>query len=65
MKWVIDRFEGADAVLEDKDGSVLNVSRTLLPKEAREGDVLRIEVDEEETASREKVLREKMNRLFH
>ena len=39
MRAVIDRFEGEFAVMEFADG-YKNISRQMLPDEAREGDVL-------------------------
>lgn len=58
MFGVIDRFEGKMAVIEMYSGEVINIERTQLPVEAKEGDVLRIEetiaVDEEETKKRRK-----------
>ena len=43
MTYVIDRFEGAVAVLEGEDGTLLSVARALLPAEAAESDVVRFE----------------------
>ncbi len=40
MKYVIDRFEGGIAVLEDENGRFSDVDRTKLPKNAGEGDVI-------------------------
>lgn len=58
MFGVIDRFEGKMAVIEMYSGEVINIERTQLPAEAKEGDVLKIEetiaVDEEETKKRRK-----------
>ncbi len=49
MKFVIDRFEGDTAVLVND--ITLNVPRSILPKDAKEGDVIIVEikVDREET----------------
>jgi hypothetical protein len=38
--YVIDRYEGAYAVLEDKYGRTYDVPRDELPPDTREGDVL-------------------------
>ena len=43
VTYVIDRFEGAVAVLEGEDGTLLSVARALLPAEAAESDVVRFE----------------------
>ena len=46
MLYTLDRFEDNDlAVLESDDGATLDVPRTQVPPEAREGDVL-IELSE-------------------
>ena len=42
---VIDRFEGMYAVCEKEDMTIINIKRSLVPKEAKEGDVLNIEGD--------------------
>lgn len=65
---IIDRFEGAKAVLETDDG-MMDVDRALLPGEAREGDVL-IEKDGSFTlsrsaaAERRSLVRRKLRRLI-
>ncbi|QSQ08161.1 hypothetical protein H0A61_00481 [Koleobacter methoxysyntrophicus] len=48
--FVIDRFESDMAVIE-YNGRTFNLPKNLLPKEAKEGDVLKIsiDVDREET----------------
>ena len=38
--YVIDRFEGVLAVVEDSLGNMQNVCRDKLPQNAREGDVI-------------------------
>jgi hypothetical protein len=62
----IDRFEGDVAVLlvGDKE-TVVNVHRSDLPPEVRQGDVLRLEVtiDREETERRRREVRGKIERL--
>lgn len=54
MKFIIDRFEEEFAVCENEKGTMVNISRDKLPKEAKEGDVIVIEkenvyIDLEET----------------
>lgn len=74
MKAVIDRFEGKQAVLILGEGErQLNVPRTLLPKKAKEGSWLQVEVenesllsaalDEAETDNAEQRIAEKLERL--
>lgn len=62
---IVDRFEGEWAVLEF-EGKCFNFPRKLLPKEAREGDVLTValNVSPEETEQRKKRIRELETRLF-
>ena len=43
MQLIIDRFEGSFAVCEDEDRNMVNIERSKLPPEAREGDVLYID----------------------
>lgn len=40
MRLIIDRFEGIYAICETEDKTMINIERSLIPKEAREGDVL-------------------------
>jgi hypothetical protein len=40
--WVIDRFEGALAVLASAEGRIVQVERAKLPAGSAEGDVIRI-----------------------
>ena len=52
MTIVIDRFEGDFAVAELPDGGFANLPRALVPADAGEGSVLRIETDAAETEKR-------------
>ena len=56
FKLVIDRFEGKYAILETQDNTplIFNFPRHLLPKEAKEGTVLNINIgiDQEEIKRR-------------
>lgn len=63
MILIIDRFEGNYAVCEKKDKTIINISLEKLPKEAKEGDVIRIEeniisVDIYETKKRREEIEE-------
>ncbi|GAW94350.1 DUF3006 domain-containing protein [Calderihabitans maritimus] len=62
---VIDRFEGDMAVIE-YNGKTFDLPRSLLPEEAKEGDVLKIsiEIDKEETEKRRKKIEKLMDELF-
>lgn len=46
---VIDRFEGKKALVELPNKKIVSVAKELLPDGVQEGDVIRIEVDPEET----------------
>ena len=74
MKSVIDRFEGRFAVLiVGDDEQRINVLKKLLPRQAREGSWLQVEIqngevisaviDEEETANVKQRIAEKLARL--
>lgn len=50
---IIDRFEGDWAVIEYGE-IVFNLPRSLVPRTAKEGDVLRLELTVDEKATRER-----------
>lgn len=72
MKTVsIDRFEGAFAICEDKDGKFFGIETTELPQGAKEGTVLKIDdaegtlsINEDETANRRKKNAHLQNDVF-
>lgn len=62
----IDRFEGDIAVLEvEPERMKVNVPRSDLPEDAKQGDVVRLEgtVDLEETERRRSEIQEQIERL--
>jgi len=59
----IDRFEGDFAVVETTNGFV-SVPRTEIPSNAKEGDVLVLSIDNNETEARKKRIDGMMNSLF-
>ena len=67
IKLIIDRFEGKYAILEsqDKNPMIFNFPRHLLPKEAKEGIVLNIniDIDHEETKRRKDKIQNLLNKL--
>lgn len=63
MQCIIDRFEGDIAVLELPDATFVNMPRVLLP-DAKEGDVVRIEIDRQETEARAKRIKGLMDSLW-
>ncbi len=53
MKFIIDRIEQDTAIVELESGEILSLPYALLrPLQAKEGDVLRLSIDQEETAKR-------------
>ena len=52
MKVIIDRFEGDYAVVELDNREMVDIPKKVIPEQAVEGDVLRIEID---NAEREKI----------
>jgi hypothetical protein len=69
MSWVIDRFEGKSAVLENTETlEIVTHLRSGLPANIREGDVLTLEngvytINKAETNVRAKRIRRRFNRL--
>jgi hypothetical protein len=69
MEVIIDRFEGDFAICEKADRTMLNIPRSNLPPQAKEGDVLTIEgdsiaLDTVATALRKKSVDETMRGLW-
>ena len=65
MTAVIDRFEGSWAVVE-YDGATFNFPKAFLPRDAREGDVLKFSVivNSAGTTARRKSVKKIENELF-
>ena len=63
MKVVIDRFEGGFAVVELEKNRWANIPKALIPN-AREGDIISIEVLKDESLKNKKKLSEKLESLF-
>jgi len=64
MKVIIDRFEGEYAIVELPDRSTVDMPKKLIPQGAKEGDVLKIEVDKDETAKRKERIKKLMDELW-
>ena len=64
MNLIIDRLEGEFAVVELENKATANLPACLLPAGAKEGDVLRIEIDHEQTNSRKKQIEKLMGSLW-
>lgn len=69
-KLIIDRFEGTYAVCEKEDKSTILIPKYKLPQSCKEGECLILDAngiyqkDSETFSSREKRIRDKMNRLL-
>lgn len=63
MKVIIDRFEGEYAIVEIELGKYTNIPKILLPN-AKEGDIIKIEIEQKETEERKKYIQELMNNVF-
>lgn len=64
MKFIIDRFEGEFVILASQDKQKFTIPKACLPNLITEGDVIKIEIDEEATAKRQKHLQALMNELW-
>lgn len=64
MRFVIDRFEGENVVIESLEGQMIDIPNTIVPNGAREGDVLIISIDKDEREEKEIRIKEKFNRLL-
>lgn len=64
MKWIIDRIENNIAVCELENGELLDVKISALPKGIKEGDVIKLSVDDTETNERKERIDKLMNSLF-
>ncbi|MGO1469527.1 MAG: DUF3006 domain-containing protein [Tissierella sp.] len=64
MKFTIDRFEGNFALVELENNDIIDISVSILPEGSKEGDVLKIIIDKEETEKRKKRIEEKFKKLL-
>ena len=64
MRVVIDRIEEDVAIMEKDDGSFAEMSKRLIPPEAKEGDILRITVDTQSTVDRKEEITALMEELW-
>jgi len=60
---IIDRFEGDFAVVETDRGTI-DIPRSDIPSNAKEGDVLVISISESATGERKKEIDDMMGKLF-
>lgn len=64
MKFTIDRFEGEYAVVELENMDIIDLPIKILPEGAKEGDILEISINHEETEERKENIEEKFKRLL-
>lgn len=64
MKVIIDGFEGNFAVVELENKVLVNMPKELIPQGAKEGDILDIHIDQEETQRRKKKIKRLMEDLW-
>lgn len=69
MKYIIDRFEGAIAICEDEEKTIISIPKYKLPLDAKEGDCIIedkgfLQIDNVATKERKNSLKERMSRLF-
>lgn len=64
MKIIIDRFENEFAVAELENGETVAVPKILFPSNAKEGSVINITCDDDETEKRRETMKNKMNAIF-
>ncbi len=69
LVYIIDRFEGEYAVLEEESGAHKDVHRAILPKNAAEGDFLHFDginysIDKAATETRKRMMEEKMRKIM-
>ena len=63
MKVIVDRTEGEMFVVELENGKFANLPR-VFAENAKDGDIIDISIDKNETEKRRKTINEKMDKLF-
>ncbi|WP_026476246.1 DUF3006 domain-containing protein [Alkaliphilus transvaalensis] len=64
MKVIIDGFEEKYAVVELENRKVVDIPKELLPKGAKEGDVIEITINSQETKERKEKIEKLMKNLW-
>lgn len=54
MRVIVDRFEGELVVVELEQGVFIQVNKKIFPIEVKEGDIVSINIEKEETEERAK-----------
>ncbi len=63
MKAIIDRIEKDYVVVEIDTGICVDIPKVLIPN-AKEGDIIKIEIDKNATIERKKHIQKLMNKAF-
>jgi hypothetical protein len=64
MKYTIDRFEDKYAVVELENKQFVDIPRSAIPSEAKEGDIINVQVDKEATNKQKKHIENLMNDVW-
>jgi len=64
MKIIIDRYEEEFVVVELENKQMINIPKEIIPSDAKEGDVILIEIDVDETNSRKENIQKLMSELW-
>lgn len=64
MNVTIDRFEGAYAVVELSDRTMVDMPKILIPSNAKEGDIIEIKINSEETKKAKDDIRNLINDVW-
>lgn len=64
MRFIIDRFEEEFAIVQSIEGNMINIPKDIVPAGAKEGDVIVVSLDKDESEEREIRIKEKFNRLL-
>lgn len=64
MRIIIDRIEADIAVVETEEGLVVQMPKSLIPLDAKEGDMLLITIDEVGTVNRRQEITSLMEELW-
>ena len=63
MQITVDRIEGEYLVVELENGSIVDIPKELVP-DAKEGDIIDIYINKEETENRKEEVKKLMDDLF-
>ncbi|MCH5300621.1 MAG: DUF3006 domain-containing protein [Ruminococcus sp.] len=69
MKYIIDRFEGTKVILEKDEGEFIEIEKSLLPSDAKEGDCVEFKdnqytINKKETERLKQEINDLMDDLF-